>query len=535
MRLFSKAFVVAAAACAIAATPAHADDWYVAETNNFIIKTYDDEEEIRRFSSELERFDMALRSLQGLPIGTDQPSRATKLTVYRFGDASDIGKLINIPSVAGFYIARAGDSVAYTPAEAERSRTMTVTDPNRRRNQLQRLDEVSVLQHEYVHYFMMQHFPAAYPRWYSEGYAELLATMRFNDDGSYHIGDPPQYRAYQIFQRRPFPLEEMLDAEYELVGIDWLQHYATGWLFTHYLNFVPERRAKLNEYLVAVAEGENSLDAARRIFGDLKAIDRELLKYRNGPFPGLTVRLADYVEPVVSIRPMESAEVAFINAEMRLGRGVDDKEAARLAREISAKIGEFPDNAHALSLLVRAQTEAKDYDAAMATAERLMAVDPTHISGPLYASYVAIERARTDASWLNKVIEFAAQAAAIDRSDPRPAVSYYYGHFAAKAEMPESAIIALEEQYGSAGSDPIYRVMLARQLVLENRLDSARVVLQPIAFRGHNQGDPFEGDEDDGENQPSLDKIMAYINSGNRDDALAMLDDILTPDEEDQA
>ncbi len=532
MRLLFAAFAI----FMLVAGPAKADDWFVAETNNFIIKTYDDEADIRKFSSELERFDMALRSLQGLPIGEDQPSRATKLTVYRFGTASDIGKLINASSVAGFYIARAGDSVAYTPAEAERSRTMSVTDPNRRRNQLQRLDEVSVLQHEYVHYFMMQHFPAAYPRWYSEGYAELLATMRFNDDGSYHIGDPPQYRAYQIFKRRPFPLEEMLDAEYELVGMDWLQHYATGWLFTHYLNFVPERRAKLNDYLVAVAEGENSLQAARRIFGDLKAIDKELLQYRNGPFPGLTVRLANYAEPQVQIRPMDGVEKALINEEIRLGVGLSKGDAAKLAREISGKMSAFPEHPHALALLVQAQSEAEDYDAAMQTAERLMQIAPEHMNGPLYASYTAIERARKDASWLPRAVEYAEQAAAIDSNDPRPAISYYYSHFAAKTDIPESAIIALEQQYGSAGSDPIYRVMLARQLVLENRLDSARVVLQPIAFRGHNQGDPFEGDEDDGENEPTLDKIMAYINDSNRDAALAMLDDILTPDEdEDEA
>ena len=87
-----------------------------------------------------------------------------------------------------------------------------------------------MLKHEYVHYFMMQHFPAAYPRWYVEGYAELLATLRLNEDGSFFVGDPPLYRSYQLLEMPQFRLEDMLDSKHKLAGYEARMKAARPWL-----------------------------------------------------------------------------------------------------------------------------------------------------------------------------------------------------------------------------------------------------------------------------------------------------------------
>ena len=523
-------FLFAVIAALAVSIPAQAQEWWVAETNNFVIISQDSEEATRSFASELERFDMALRSLQNLPIGEEQPTPATKLTVYRFGDTSDIGRMAGNPGVAGFYIPRAGDSVAFTPAREERRRSMSVTDVNRNRAELARLDEVSVLQHEYVHYFMMQHFPAAYPAWYVEGYAELLATIRFMDDGSFHVGDPPQYRAFNMFGMAQFDLEDMLDSSHQLSNRDAYQFYGTGWLFAHYLNFNPDRLAQLNRYLAAINGGEDSLEAGRRIFGDLDAIDRELLRYRNGPFPGIDVRPANYVAPVVEMRRLEDGHRAAIQDEMRLRRGVSKEEGARIARRLAGSAND----AATLELLLRAQYAAEDYAAVVATAERLVALDRNAIAGPLYGSYAAAELSRDDASWATRARDFAEDAQRIDPLDPRPSIAYFYSYLAAGRDVPEAAIIALENVFTTAGTDPTYRVFLTRQLLFENRLPEAKTVLLPIAFRGHNQGDPEEAESEDAD-EPSLDKVMEFIDAGNRDAALAMVDDMLDGDDEDEA
>ncbi len=519
MRLLFSAF-----AAIVLSAPAAGQDWYVAETDNFIIKSEDSEENTRQFAIELERFDMALRTLQNMPIGKEQPTPATKLTVYRFGDTGDIGRMAGSSGVAGFYIPRAGDSVAFTPAREQRRRSMSVTNVERNRAERTRLDEVSVLQHEYVHYFMMQHFPAAYPAWYVEGYAELLATVRSTEDGSFHVGDPPQYRAYQIFRMRQFPLEDMLDAEHNLSGREAYQFYGTGWLLTHYLNFT--RFEQLNEYLQAIGAGEDSLTAARRIFGDLEAIDRELRDYRDGSFPGYDVSPANYVEPEVSIRPLSAIEEALIRQEMRLRRGVGKDEAEDVTGDIIRVLGERPDDPYALGLLARAQYSAEQYDNAEQTADRLIRVAPQAIEGPLYKSYVALERVDDDAAWVDVARENAIAAAQIDLADPRPRIAYYYSYLEADEQPVENAVIALEGAYNHAGSDPGFRVLLARQLIFENQLDPAEAVLLPIAFRGHNQGETDEENEDE-DAPPSLDDILGDIRGGNRDLALSQIDELI--------
>ena len=524
MRLIAALFLL------FVATPAAAQEWFEAETNNFIIRSRDSEAATRQFAIELERFDMALRTLQNMPIGAEQQSRATKLTVYRFGDQEDIAAMAGsrASGIAGFYIAQAGDSVAFAPARDDSGRDFgSIEVRNRRIDELTNLDARTVLKHEYVHYFMMQHFPAAYPRWYVEGYAELLATIRFNPDGSFHVGDAPQYRAYQVFQMSAFPLEEMLDSTHRLSWEDAYQHYATGWLLAHYLNFDTERRAQLSRYLAALGQGEDSLAAARSIFGDLEAIDRQLRRYRRDALPGIDVKPAGYREPAVELRPMTAVEVALIREEMRLRRGIAKGERDDIAGDVRRKAREFGDDPHALGLLARAELEAKNYAAADAAAERLVQRAPDSVVGWLVRSLAAAEQATTDPARAQAARQFAVRAAELDRADPRPKLAYYYSYVKAEQEAPEVAIIALEEAFATAGSDVGYRVLLARQLLVENRLGDARTVLLPIAFRGHNQGD-----DEDGDDKPSVDKLMQLVNNADRDGALAMIDKLIEEGED---
>lgn len=525
MRLLATLFLV------LFSVPAAAQEWFEAETNNFIIRSRDSEAATRQFAIELERFDMSLRTLQNMPIGEEQPSRSTKLTVYRFGDQGDIALMAGAAGsgLAGFYIARAGDSVAFAPARDERGRDSRSLSFARAEDDPGRLEARAVLQHEYVHYFMMQHFPAAYPRWYIEGYAELMATIRLNPDGSFHVGDPPQYRAYQVMEMSQFRLTEMLDSKHELSGIDALQHYATGWLFSHYLSFDPERRAQLNQYLVALGRGEDSLTAAQRVFGDLRALDRTLLRYRSGAFPGMDVKPPNYREPPVKVRALGPTEVALIREEMRLRRGVSKREATTVAGDVRRKSAAFADDPHALGVLGRAQLAARDYAAADATAERLVQRDPQSVLGWIIRSEANTELAKADPAKAPQAREFAAKAAALDRDDPRGLIAYYYSYMRVGAEAPEPAVIALEDAFDTAGSDPGYRVMLARQLLVENRLDTAKSVLLPIAFRGHNQ----EDERKRGDDKPSIDKLMRLVNDGDRNGALAMIDRLMEPPEED--
>ena len=523
--------LLTAAIMLLLAAPAQAE-WWEAETGHFVVKSRDSEEGTLEFALELERLDAALRTLLNLPVGVPEQSRSNKLNVYRFGSDRDIARMAGAPGsgIAGFYIAYAGQSVAFAPARQR------INNSIRTRDRRGRIDELAVLKHEYIHFFMMQHFPAAYPRWYVEGYAEMMSTIYYKEDNVFHVGDPPQHRAYQVLEMSQSPLEEMLDSNHRLEGMDSIQHYGTGWLLSHYLNFNPDRLAQLHEFLVALGNGEDSLTAARRIFGDLNAMDEELRRYRREAFPGYDVRLADVNITDVTMRQLSPAEEDLIREEMRLRRGIgDEDDAADVLADARSNAADYPGNPHALLILALAEYEAENYAEADALAAQLTEQDPENIEALLIRTASAIDRIEDDPSQAEEARSYASYAAAIDRADPRPLILYYYSYLEAGEEPPEAAVIALEAAFETSGSDPTYRILLARQLVVENRLQSASTVLQPIAFRGHNQGDDEEEEElAEGETpEPSLTKLLRLITNGERDSALAMMDEMME-DEEDE-
>ena len=513
------------------ALPAQAADWWEAETDHFIVKSRDSEGETREFAEELERYDGALRIMQGMEVQGDV-GRPNKVTIFRFGDSGNIAVLAGAPGsgIAGFYIPRAGASVAFVPAnEDSRSRSIIW---QRSKNDL---DGMSVLKHEYAHHFMMQYFPGAYPRWYVEGYAELVATIRFLDDGSFHVGDPPQYRAYQVLQMRSFPLDDMLDANHELTGLEAYQHYGTGWLLSHYLNFDDEGRAQLTTFLQALAQGEDSLTAARRIFGDLGELQRKLLKYRHGHFPGLNVKPANFVEPKVTMQLLGPDELAFIDEEMLLLRGVDKKEAEDIRDKIAGRLDRFPESAHAHLLLAQASLDADDYEGANETATRATELAPDLLEGWLLRGLATMEQAAPgedeavgDEVLADTAREYLARAASLDRTDPRPLIAYYQTYLTTGVAPPDQAIIALEQAYDRSGSDQAYRMLLARQLLTEEQFDSARTVVMPVAFSGHATG---EAAADEGDPTPK--KLLNAIDAHDVAAATGIIDGLLKKMDED--
>lgn len=509
--------------------PAHAE-WWEAETAHFVVKSRASESQAREYALEMEKFDAALRTMFNLPTDEVETSRANKPTIYRFGRPKDMARIAGASGsgIGGFFIARAGDSVAFAPTRKTRD-TSAKTSWQLRGDPRAAFDPRSVLLHEYTHYFMMQHFPSAYPRWYVEGFAEMMASARFDDDGSVHLGDPPQYRAAQIFQLQPFRMERMLDPSHELTGLDGLQHYATGWLLAHYLSFDSERQLQLRNYLQSIANGENGLEVARREFGDLNELDRKLAKYKKGPFPGRKISGVAF-NTNVSMRELPNAEESAINLEMRLARGVRrEGEAQSLAADLQSKIKNYPNSVHLKELLAAAQISARDFSGADQTAQQILSLDDTNVEAWLTRSYVAAKAAEDDTSMADKARDYATQASVNDRDDPRPLMAYYYSYIESRESVPETAAIALEQAFKKAGSDPVYRMLLGRQLLLESRLDAAEAVLLPIAFSGHKTREPKS------EEFPTLNRVVDLIRADDRDGALMMVEQMMNDadDEED--
>src|SRR5439155_10768044 len=102
---------------------------------------------------------------------------------------------------------------------------------------------------EYSHHFAFSNFPIAYPKWFSEGFAEFNATAEFAPDGSVLIGYPADYRAAAILQGR-VSVWDLFDADETGVPLSYIDaFYGKGWLLTHYLMLSRNRQGQLARYL----------------------------------------------------------------------------------------------------------------------------------------------------------------------------------------------------------------------------------------------------------------------------------------------
>ena len=149
---------------------AHAD-WQIAESDHFVIYADDSEKDIRRFAENLERFHSAMAFITNRNF--DTPSPSNRVTIYVVGSGRDVKRLAGDKNsnIAGFYVPRAGGSVAFV-------------QDIRFRNGYPHFS-TTVLLHEYAHHFLISTSPYALPQWMNEGAAEFFAAASFKKNAGF--------------------------------------------------------------------------------------------------------------------------------------------------------------------------------------------------------------------------------------------------------------------------------------------------------------------------------------------------------------
>ena len=487
-------------------SPARAE-WWVAETDHFIVYSEGKAKETEVFTQRLERFAMAMRTMQNMPAKPGAMNR--RLTIYRWGEVSDIARLygdIGSP-VAGFFIPRAAGSVAFVPAREEFNGSSLGT----RDSDEGQLGSETILFHEYVHHFMMQYFPTAYPAWYIEGFAEVYSTAEFLENGVFRIGNPANHRGMQLFYDEHFPVKKLFEAK--IKPEDTRHHYSVGWLLTHYLTFTPARAGQLKKYLAAVSRGTASDEAARQSFGDLDKLEREVQRYKTSRLIGYEVKPAGYVAPQVKLRALTVAETAIIGSKMRSDRGVTKKSAPRVAAQARAKAKPYPNVPFVQTALAEAEFDADNLDAAKVAADRALSGDPSSVDALNYLGMVEMERAKKDPSRYAIARTWFVKANKLQPNNPEPLINNYLSFAKAGQKIPELAIIGLERAFELAPFDRDVRFLLARQLLGEGRGKGARSVLLPVAVSAHG-----------GKTKEAAEKIIASIDTSDLKAAVALAD-----------
>lgn len=444
-------------------------EWHEARSDHFIVYSDDRSDDVARFAERLERFDATLRLLTKMPTTPIAPPN--RVVVYRTGDISSINRLARSSNVAGFYIPRAGGSVAFVPRTAPGNG----------------IDPEEVLFHEYTHHFMLSNWAeAAFPAWYVEGFAEFFAPTRFRDDGSIEIARPPMYRARQFANGLPVSASALLTGDPDKVDRPAL--YAGGWLLTHMLLLDPARRGQLDTFMQAVARGEPATKAAAA-FGDLRTLDRDMARYARTGLRYSTLPKAMVPAAKVTVRALTPGEAATMPARIRSDRGVNRKQALELLPMAQRAAAPYPTDPAAQVALAEAEYDAGNYAAAEAAARRAIAADAKRGDAHVYLGMAQMAQARAardaDPNRWKEIRKSFLAANRIEHDDPQP-LRLFYSTFQVPGQTPnQNARDALLRAHALGPQDRGLRMEAARVLLETDRAAEAKRVLGPVAYAPH--------------------------------------------------
>ena len=237
---------------------------------------------------------------------TVEPSVPTR--VYLFADQSSYEDHVDIENSAG----------VFKPTYGEFTMAMTIGGGGE-----------SILFHEYTHMILSNVPGASYPSWYNEGFADFMATMRFEGDNVV-IGEvPPGFVAAVADDRGWVPLSELFHGSaFRHRGDRDATHryYAQSWLVVHYLLRGPRAGSgELERYLGLVHDGGDPVDVVPEAFGvTTKDLEKELrvyvkqrqMSYRTMPIDqfGVTVESFDGV-------PLSEAQTNLARARLLFNMG----------------------------------------------------------------------------------------------------------------------------------------------------------------------------------------------------------------------
>jgi hypothetical protein len=291
--------------------------WLEATTANFIIYSDGNEKQLREMSERLERYDQVLRIMTG----TKAEASPLKVTIYLLSSQSALNNIYpgDVKNVGGFYTTGVFGPVAFVP----RLRSEGKFEADGQNN----------LYHEYAHHFMMQYYPAAYPSWYVEGFAEYSGATRIRKS-EINVGAPAMDRLPSLALETWLPMEQLLTLTYRnkktVNQKDLSQLYAQGWLLTHYLFSNKERQGQLGQYTIYLNKGMGQKEAFEKAFKtDFATLGKELRSYyRDGKVLVRVMKPEDLRPVTLAVRPLAPEEGALLLPIARLRLGIaKDKRA----------------------------------------------------------------------------------------------------------------------------------------------------------------------------------------------------------------
>lgn len=348
------------AATIVLPPPAAAEEWLRADSDHLEIYSNAGHSAVEGFARKIETYDAFLRVLLGVP---DAPP-GSRLHVYLLASEADMKTLWPAGGFAGFYDA-SGDEpmlvVRYNRVRQATTQGLTGSDA----------DDTAF--HEYTHYFQQAHFPASYPGWVIEGYAQYLQTIRIDPDAIV-VGHGAQTLTNRL-KATWLAWDEVLRGTTGALARDkWNAFYGQAWLLTHYLSSDPQRAAAFNRYLVAVAKGGDPVRSLTDALGtDLATLNDELMRYYRAP---LRVQRFAWTPPAghpATIVPLQGGEAALRLLDARTRYFVAEADRPAFVEKVRSTASHYLQDRFALLAAARVDAKYGDADRAATTLAPLLA------------------------------------------------------------------------------------------------------------------------------------------------------------------
>jgi tetratricopeptide (TPR) repeat protein len=311
--------------------------WREFRSDHFRVVTDLAPDSAREHIHELERFRLVASAVTGIDSAAGAPTHA-----IIFARQRDFADLFG-PQHAGFADVRLG-----TPYLVAGGGT-------------RRLDQRTILFHEYVHYLLRQG-SIYYPEWFHEGMAELLSTVQ-ERDGDLIIGLPPPRVARDT--ELTFSVAAVIHASSSGLHPRLVHEYYLGaWALVHYLVLGAgpagtDRRLQLAAYLDLRDQGLDSEHAFAEAFdvGE-QALSREVTRHHaGGRTPQMTLRASDFeVEVTIRSRPLDETEIA-----VELGMLLVTSQPLRARELFSQALERSPEDASIMAGLAASHRHAGEF------------------------------------------------------------------------------------------------------------------------------------------------------------------------------
>jgi len=466
---FFSLFLVAASANA---------EWLEVSSDHFVIYSDQSEKVTKRFAERLERFHGGMAFLFGKQ--QVKPGPSNRVTVFVVSSESKVRKVTGTKNrfTAGIYRARAGSSIAVIP----RLRGATSSE----------LSGETILYHEYAHHFMFAGLTArAYPRWFTEGFAEFFAGAQFRDDGSVVLGAPANFRYYELVYAKEVPIRTFLsfDGGYSDQKMTYDSFYGQSWVLFHYLQMAPERADQLAQYQRLLAEGKSALEAAEGAFGDLSQLEKDMDSYmRRRKLSAVAVPPKVLNIGAITVRQLSPGETEMMPTMIESKFGVSKEEALELLPEARKVAARHPKDAAVLSALAEAEFDAGNDAAAITAADAALAIDPKNINAHLQRGYALSNQVEAGVlpkeSWKDVRNQFI-KANGVENDHPIPLVQFYLTFLKQGLTPSKNAIDGLEWAMQLAPFDGTLRWLVVQQMLIDKRYSEAVQTLGPLAYSPH--------------------------------------------------